>query len=247
MKSVLLQLILLIGAVSGLHAQQPAYAQSFVYDKKIHDFGTIKEKDGLVKHTFTFTNRSKSPVVINDVSAWCGCTSADFTKTPVRPGSRATVTVTFNPFKRPGRFSKEVMVYLNGGTEYTRIWVKGNVVPYVHPVTEDHPYAYGQGLYMSHRVLPFSDLRKGERRRFLLRVANDTDKPMQVEFRRQPDNTVLKMVRSLRLEPKERTVISVSYTAWKTYRHNRHIMIQPVVNGHRVKPLRVTWLGSSPE
>ena len=131
------------------------FLQSFQYDKRIHDFGTIQEKDGKVSHTFVFTNKSNETVNINDVNAWCGCTTAQFTKEPVRPSKTAKVTITFDPDHRPGKFSKEAVLMLNGGKYYTRIWVKGNVIGMKHPVTEDHPYAYGSGLYMSHRVLPF--------------------------------------------------------------------------------------------
>ena len=43
--------------------KEPQYISSFKYDKRVHDFGTIKEKDGKVSHTFTFTNTSILPVV----------------------------------------------------------------------------------------------------------------------------------------------------------------------------------------
>ena len=36
--------------------QEPQYISSFKYDKRVHDFGTIKEKDGKVSHTFTATS-----------------------------------------------------------------------------------------------------------------------------------------------------------------------------------------------
>ena len=94
--------------------KEPQYISSFKYDKRVHDFGTIKEKDGKVSHTFTFTNTSILPVVISDVNSWCGCTTAEYTKTPILPGKTAKVTVTFNPQSRPGKFSKEVVLNLDG-------------------------------------------------------------------------------------------------------------------------------------
>ena len=69
--------------------KEPQYISSFKYDKRVHDFGTIKEKDGKVSHTFTFTNTSILPVVISDVNSWCGCTTAEYTKTPILPGKTA--------------------------------------------------------------------------------------------------------------------------------------------------------------
>ena len=124
--------------------KEPQYISSFKYDKRVHDFGTIKEKDGKVSHTFTFTNTSILPVVISDVNSWCGCTTAEYTKTPILPGKTAKVTVTFNPQSRPGKFSKEVVLNLDGNKGFTRVWIKGNVIPYRHPVGEDYPYEIGR-------------------------------------------------------------------------------------------------------
>ena len=42
------------------------------------DFGTIKEADGKVSHTFEVSNTGDMPLVITRVIASCGCT---FTKT----------------------------------------------------------------------------------------------------------------------------------------------------------------------
>jgi hypothetical protein len=111
-----------------------------------------------------------------------------------------------------------------------------------HPVTEDHPYHYGEGLYMSHRVLPFRALKAGEQQTFQLRIANDTDRPMNIEFRRQPDNRLLQMPRQLTLKPRERRTVDVSYKAWREYSYRRRIDVVPVVNGKSLSPLRLTLL-----
>ena len=39
------------------------------------DFGTIRETDGRVSHTFTGVNRGDKPLVILDVVTSCGCTA----------------------------------------------------------------------------------------------------------------------------------------------------------------------------
>lgn len=184
-------------------------------------------------------------MAIVDVSAWCGCTTASYTRKPVMPGQTATVTVTYNPQSRPGRFSKEVAVISEGGRAYTRLWVKGNVLPYLHPVAEDHPYDYGLGLHMSLGVLSFPPLKKGQQFGFSLKVANDTDRTMTVVFRRRPDNRVLQMPDTLRLKPNERTAIRVAYRAPKTYRHARRITLHPYVNGKAAKTIDVKWAASN--
>ena len=62
--------------------------------------------------------------------ASCGCTSPSYTKQPVAPGETGTVTVTFNPAGRPGRFTKTLMVDLAGddGTERKTLTINGVVI-----------------------------------------------------------------------------------------------------------------------
>jgi len=244
MRSTILSLFFLIVfcAVNAQQQQEPSFNQLLVPDQKIHDFGTILEKKGPVKHTFQLKNTSKKTIIINNVKAWCGCTTTEFSKKPIGPGQRGEVTVTFNPHYRPGKFSKEVVVLADEGRSYIRLWVKGTVVPMEHPVTDDHPYNYGEGLYMSHQVLPFPALKKGQQKTFSLRLANNTDKAMTIQFLRKPNNRVLQMPEQLTLKPKERRVVKVSYKAVREYSHKRRVDIVPVVNGKMLKPLQITFL-----
>lgn len=225
-------------------AQESKYLKTFEFDERIHNFGTIEEKDGKVSHTFTFTNRGKETVTIKEVNAMCGCTTAAFSKAPVKPGQQAKVTLTYDPSHRPGHFSKEAVVLLNDGDYYTRIWIKGDVVEMVHPVTEDHPYAYGEGLYMSHRVIPFSVVKPGEQDSIRVLVANDSQEPMTVTFSKQPNNRLLQLPEKLTLKAGQRTLFYAKYKALRTYPYRRYITLQPYVNGKAVKTMRVTWVAT---
>lgn len=237
----LLTISLLFLSSALCRAQESAFLESFQYDERVHDFGIIYEKDGKVSHTFTFTNKSKEVIIINDVNAWCGCTTAQFSREPIRPGKTGRVTLTYNPDHRPGKFSKEAVLKLNDGKYYTRIWLKGNVVGMNHPVTEDHPYAYGSGLYMSHRVLPFPLMKVGEEKSIRLLLANDTKETMTIEFIRRPNNRILKFPDRLVLKPGERTKVYATYRAIREYSYRRHIQIIPKVNGRELQPLRIAW------
>ena len=94
---------------------------------------------------------------------------------------------------------------------------------------------------MSQQILPFPCLRVGQQYTYELKVANDTDKPMTVRFKRMPNNTVLKMPEMVRLKPRERTTISVSYDYLRTYKVDRYIYVVPIVNGKEAKPLTIRW------
>lgn len=244
MKHIILTFLAFVFALVAAAQDNMRPLTTFVPDSKVHDFGVIKEKDGKVSHQFVLRNTGKSPVVISDVTAWCGCTTVGYTKRPVRPGESAKVTVTYNPLSRPGKFSKEVVVITGEGTTYTRLWVKGNVMAYQHPVREDYPYEYGEGLFMNLKVLSFPPLQKGEQYVFNLMIANDTDHVMNLKFVRQPDNRVLKMPATLQLKPRERTKIKVAYRAPQTYGRQRWIVLQPYVNGKAVKSMKVTFAAS---
>lgn len=241
MKRIVWLWLLFVSCLSAWSQEGMSPLKTFVPDNKVHDFGVIKERDGKVSHTFFLRNKGQSPVVICDVSAWCGCTTVDYTKKPVRPGDIAKVTVTYDPKSRPGKFSKEVAVITSGGRTYTRLWVKGSVVPYLHPVTEDHPYAYGEGLYMNYKVLSFPDLAPGQTHKFELKLANDTDRQMKITFRRNPDNRVLKMPAEITLQPRQRTSVTVTYRYQRRHAKACHVDIIPIVNGKKLKPLVARW------
>ena len=98
------------------------------FNEKTHDFGTIKEANGPVTHTFEFTNTGGEPLVIINVNASCGCTRPDYPKEPIMPGKKGKVKVTFNPAGRPGEFSKEVKIRTNGDKRPI-LRITGTVIP----------------------------------------------------------------------------------------------------------------------
>lgn len=246
MKHYFVLLCFLLLCEMGIKAQrQPSVIKTFTYDERVHDFGTIYEKKGPVSHAFTFTNEGNLPVVISDVTGWCGCTSYEYPKQPIFPGKKAKVKITYNPYGRPGKFSKELAVVLNNGKYFTRIWVKGNVIGYQHPVKEDYPYDFGQGLFLGFNVFKFGNLNPGEQYTFEQRIANNTNKPMTVEFEKVPNNRVLKMPAKIVLKAKERKTFKVSYRQVKQYPYDRYITVKIKVNGKAVKPMKVIWFGNS--
>ena len=98
------------------------------FSEKSFDFGTIKEADGPVTHTFEFTNTGDEPLVIVNVNASCGCTRPEHSKEPIMPGKKGKIKVTFNPAGRPGEFNKEVKVRTNG-SKRPILKITGTVIP----------------------------------------------------------------------------------------------------------------------
>ena len=96
-------------------------------DKIVHDFGTVKETDS-VKCTFTLTNKSKTPVVITQVSPSCGCTTPEWTREPISPRKTGKITAIFNPKNRLGPFDKSITILTSGNPDRIVVRIKGTVV-----------------------------------------------------------------------------------------------------------------------
>jgi hypothetical protein len=98
------------------------------WDQEIHDFGDI-EKGKPVTYEFTFTNTTKETILITNVRPACGCTAANYTKTPVKPGEKGMVAATFNAASG-GMFQKSVTITTteNGVEAVKTLSFKGKVL-----------------------------------------------------------------------------------------------------------------------
>lgn len=125
MRKIIMTTLLLMLAFTYASAQKQAEIK---FDKKTHNFGTFSEKNAVQKCTFTFTNVGDAPLVINQAVASCGCTDPQYTKSPIAPGGKGTIEVTYNGTgKIPGHFKKVITVRTNGVTEMTRLYVEGDM------------------------------------------------------------------------------------------------------------------------
>jgi len=92
----------------------PTPKQSAIkWEQEIHDFGDI-EKGKPVTYEFSFTNTTTETVLITSVKPACGCTAANYTKTPVKPGEKGMVAATFNA-AAAGQFQKSVTILTKEG------------------------------------------------------------------------------------------------------------------------------------
>jgi len=146
MKKLLFCFVMLFGAFS-LFAQ-PAIQ----FEKTTHDFGNIKEEGGKVTGKFEFTNTGNQDLLLTSVKPGCGCTAADYTKTPVPPGGKGFINATYDAYNRPGNFNKNIKVTTNepkfsdGSSEQPYvIYIKGNVEKKPASKYETAGYTIGNG------------------------------------------------------------------------------------------------------
>ena len=105
---------------------QDSQKAEFKFNEEKHDFGKIPQGTP-VTTVFTFTNVGQDPLIITDVRPTCGCTIADFTKTPVKAGETGSIKITYNAaFAAP--FTKTIVVTSNASTPVKNLIIVGEVV-----------------------------------------------------------------------------------------------------------------------
>ena len=75
-------------------------------DKTVHNFGDVINGSGPLTCIFTMTNTSEKPAVIYNVVTSCGCTDVKWTREPIRPGQKGTISVTYSNDEGPYPFDK---------------------------------------------------------------------------------------------------------------------------------------------
>ena len=83
-------------------------ADAIKWNSESIDVGNIPQgKPKLIR--FEFTNTSKTPIIIENVAPSCGCTTANYSKEPIKPGKKGFVEASYNA-ANPGAFVKTVNV-----------------------------------------------------------------------------------------------------------------------------------------
>jgi hypothetical protein len=102
------------------------------FDSLVHDYGTIvKGSDGGCE--FVFRNAGKTPLVLNNVQASCGCTVPEWTREPVQPGKNGVIKVKYNTMI-VSAFNKSITVSSNAKNSIVVLSIKGTVTE--PPTTE---------------------------------------------------------------------------------------------------------------
>ena len=95
-------------------------------EKDTNDFGKIRSGDK-VTYDFKFTNTGKSPLIITDAVATCGCTKPEWPTTPVKPGDSGAIHVTFNSVGKMGLQDKMITITANTNPAQSMVHLIGEV------------------------------------------------------------------------------------------------------------------------
>lgn len=148
----------------------------FTSNTEMHSFGQIEWKHPVTTQ-YTITNTGDQPLVLTEVEPDCACSIAQWTKTPIAPGAKGSVNVTFDA-KALGHFNKSVAIYTNAQPHLVYLKFSGEVVKEIKDFTQTHPYLIGQ-IRIDKNNLDFPDIQHGERPVIHIGVVNLSDLPYE--------------------------------------------------------------------
>lgn len=150
------------------------------FKDSVYNFGNVDEEKGSVVCNFGFTNTGDAPLVITRVTSDCGCTSPDWPREAIDPGSTAILRVAFNPLNRPGPFSKNVHIYSNASNGMRTLTIKGDVST-AGGAGRMYPYAIGS-LKLTDNSFEFPPVTLGKS--FSVRIKSyNSDKDSDIRVR----------------------------------------------------------------
>lgn len=189
------------------------FAQSsLTFDVTEHDFGTIREQAGRVKHNFRLRNAGSEPVVILSVATTCGCTVAKFDRRPILPDSTATIEVSFDPMNRPGNFDKEVSVFTSEGGQPIKLKIRGYVEERPRTVEERFAHFVGSGVRLEDNFHAFAYVEQGNPSTTAIRIINTSNKTVCLRAFEQRPSGVLSIGYPKQLAPNEQGEIVITYS-----------------------------------
>ena len=181
------------------------------FEETTHNFGKFKEVDGKVTHQFEFVNTGGGDLIIQNVSASCGCTAPSWTREPIPPGGKGYVAATYNPAGRPGAFNKYVTVVSNSNPGSVRLTITGEVEPKPRTVEDDYRYAMGP-MRLKSNHLAFGNLKNTASTAKRLEVINTSDEDVRAVFQRVPGHIKIALEPAV-LKPNQKGEIVATYNA----------------------------------
>ncbi|MFD0940797.1 DUF1573 domain-containing protein [Pedobacter boryungensis] len=115
-----------MAAKSGAPAVLAEDAPKVKFEKEIYDFGVIKQGEK-VHYEFKFTNTGKTPLIITNATATCGCTVPEYPEAPVKPGEEGMIKVIFDSTGKMGMQDKVVTITSNANPEANKLHLVGEV------------------------------------------------------------------------------------------------------------------------
>ena len=155
-------------SVSAVQAQP-----TISFDRTTQEMGTLLWHTPKTA-TFKITNKGTQDLVIKEVRTDCGCTDAEWTRTPIGPGSTGFIRATYDA-EMLGHFNKGLAVFTNLSEQPHYLTLMGQVSMTRTEPTEEYPYQIGD-YFLSTDNVEFDDVNRGDRPTFVLQIFNASKK-----------------------------------------------------------------------
>ena len=96
------------------------------FEETKYDFGELIEGD-VVETVFNFKNTGKTPLIITNARASCGCTIPDYSREPIPVGEEGVIKVKFNSRGKHGKQNKRITLTTNSDKGRELLYVLANV------------------------------------------------------------------------------------------------------------------------
>ena len=107
-------------------AVNAAEAPVMTFETESYDFGVVTSGEK-VAYEFKFKNTGKSPLIISNAQASCGCTAPEFPREPVAPGAEGVIRVVFDSSGRVGMQNKLISITSNAAPATSELHLIGDV------------------------------------------------------------------------------------------------------------------------
>lgn len=97
-----------------------------VFKRNFFDFGEVPSGE-VVNAVFNFTNIGNTPLVIENVTATCGCTVPEYPLEPISPNQSADIKVRFDTKGKSGRQQPIITVFANTDPAVHKLYLDGEL------------------------------------------------------------------------------------------------------------------------
>lgn len=103
-----------------------ADAAVMTFEKDSYNFGSITQGEK-VYYSYKFKNTGKSPLIVLNATATCGCTVPEVPKEPIKPGEEGVIKVVFDSNGKQGVQDKAITVTSNAQPTIAQLHLTGEV------------------------------------------------------------------------------------------------------------------------
>ncbi|MBB5634215.1 hypothetical protein HDF26_003120 [Pedobacter cryoconitis] len=96
------------------------------FEQGMYNFGKIVQGES-VHYEFKFKNTGKTPLIVTNATATCGCTIPEKPEGPIKPGGEGVIKVVFNSAGKMGMQDKVITITSNGNPSTSEVHLIGEV------------------------------------------------------------------------------------------------------------------------